>query len=726
MSTSKKLLINLFFNVISLILIIFISFYIANKNIDLLIKKDLETIGLSIDNLISIFEENDSKAWENNKFKEAIKKIKIGKSGYVYFVDEKGTITIHPTIEGKNLANEDFIKKIISDKNSGIIEYYTDVTKQDKIIFYKYIPKWNMWLVPGINKADYVENIFSEFFYNIVLLGILLVFVQIILYFIIARDITKNIDKFITYFKEFLDFITYKQNQIEKVEIVGNNEFSEMTREINLVIDKFDRRFKDDMKVIGESVLVFDKLKKGTYNIRIRSNTTNPMINTLKVTINETIDYLEKYMREIEKILLSYTSNDYKNRINISKDIANPSRLLKVMESVNTLGETLGNLAKQNLSNGEQLENNSIIMKSSMQKLAQKTNEQSASLEQTATAVEQISSITRNNTQNAQKMSSLGETVKSAAQTGYNLADKTTFSMDEINEKVSAINEAISIIDQIAFQTNILSLNAAVEAATAGEAGKGFAVVAQEVRNLANRSAQAASKIKSLVESANFEANEGKNIADNMIKGYEDLASKISQTKEIINSVTIFSKEQEIGIIQINDTISKIDSATQKNAKTALNIDNLSNEVSKLSNKLLQITSQSKIDDKYYEMVENIDLIKELSTYKNDHINFKKRYYKTLNNFSNIVIDNSESCNVGKWMISCENNNEIFVKNEKWKVLKQTHKDVHQKMQEYITQNANKIENKILRQIASQIEDATMKFFDSLNDILYLESKNKK
>ena len=77
-------------------------------------------------------------------------------------------------------------------------------------------------------------------------------------------------------------------------------------------------------------------------------------------------------------------------------------------------------------------------------------------------------------------------------------------------------------------------------------------------------------------------------------------------------------------------------------------------------------------------------------------------------------------------MISCENNNEIFVKNEKWKVLKQTHKDVHQKMQEYITKNANKIENKILRQIASQIEDATMKFFDSLNDILYLESKNKK
>ncbi|MCT7583163.1 methyl-accepting chemotaxis protein [Aliarcobacter butzleri] len=594
MSTSKKLLINLFFNVISLILIIFISFYIANKNINLLIKKDLENVALSIDSLISIFAENDSKGWQDNKFKEAIKKIKIGKSGYIYFVDDKGTLTIHPTIEGKNLANEDFIKKIISDKSSGIIEYYTDVTKQDKIIFYKYIPKWNMWLVPGINKADYLENIYSEFFYNIVLLGILLVFIQIILYFIIARGITKNIDKFITYFKEFLDFITYKQNQIEKVETNGNNEFSQMTHQINLVIDKFDGRFKDDMKVIGESVLIFDKLKKGIYNCRIRSNTTNPMINTLKVTINETIDYLETYMREIEKVLVSYTSNDYKNRINISKEIANPSRLLKVMESVNTLGEALGNVAKQNLSNGEQLENNSTIMKSSMQKLAQKTNEQSASLEQTATAVEQISSITRNNTQNAQKMSSLGETVKSAAQTGYNLADKTTFSMDEINEKVSAINEAISIIDQIAFQTNILSLNAAVEAATAGEAGKGFAVVAQEVRNLANKSSEAANEIKVLVESATLKANEGKVIAQEMQDGYKSLHSHITETLSIIEDVSIAAKEQMKGIEQVSHAIVTLNKITKENESETIQITSIAAEVSEMAYEVVEDAKNKK------------------------------------------------------------------------------------------------------------------------------------
>lgn len=583
MSTSKKLLINLLFNVISLILIIFISFYIANKNINLLIKKDLETIGLSIDNLTSIYANNDPKGWEKEEFKEAIKKIKIGKSGYVYFVDEKGTITIHPTIEGKNLVNEDFIKKIISDKNSGIIEYYTDVTKQDKIIFYKYIPEWNMWVVPGINKADYVDAINFEFFYKIILLGIILILIQITVYFIIARGITKNIAKFISYFKEFLNFVTYKQNRIEKVEIKGNNEFSQMTHQINLVVDKFDSRFKDDMKVIGESVLIFDKLKKGIYNCRIKSNTTNPMINTLKVTINETIDFLEKYMEDIENVLISYTSNDYKNRINISKEIANPSRLLKVMESVNTLGETLGSLARQNLSNGEQLENNATTMKSSMQKLAQKVNEQSTSLEQTSIAVEEISSITRNNTQNAQKMSSLGEIVKLATETGYNLANKTTLSMDEINEKVSAINDAISIIDQIAFQTNILSLNAAVEAATAGEAGKGFAVVAAEVRNLANKSAEAANEIKVLVELATSKANEGKDIAQEMQSGYKSLHTHITETLNIIQDVSLAAKEQMKGIEQVSDTIVTLNKITKENESETIQITSIATEVSAMA-----------------------------------------------------------------------------------------------------------------------------------------------
>ncbi|MCG3704759.1 methyl-accepting chemotaxis protein [Aliarcobacter butzleri] len=552
---------------------------------------------------------------------------------------------------------------------------------------------------------------------------IILIFAVIIL---MTSKVSKSIKKFENNLTQFFSYSMREKDEIYLDRLEGKDEFALMTKNMNTQVEKIEKIIENDKKVILEITDIMEKVNNGFFEYSIKTKASTKELQTLVEIINKMIDRTRLKINSLNMLLNSYTQGDYKFKLDEQHTRGMYGDFGILCNSTVLLGQSSSELIAMITNAGVELEKNTKILTNSSNELAVLSSEQANSLKQSSVALEQITANIKNNNENMGQMLKISDELNSSAIEGNKSANQTFVSMDEISKKVNAINEAIIVIDQIAFQTNILSLNAAVEAATAGEAGKGFAVVAQEVRNLANRSAQAASKIKSLVESANFEANEGKNIADNMIKGYEDLASKISQTKEIINSVTIFSKEQEIGIIQINDTISKIDSATQKNAKTALNIDNLSNEVSKLSNKLLQITSQSKIDDKYYEMVENINLIKELSTYKNDHINFKKRYYKTLNNFTNIVIDNSESCNIGKWMISCENNNEIFVKNEKWKVLKQTHKDVHQKMQEYITQNANKIENKILRQIASQIEDATMKFFDSLNDILYLESKNKK
>merc|ERR1711879_268887 len=183
--------------------------------------------------------------------------------------------------------------------------------------------------------------------------------------------------------------------------------------------------------------------------------------------------------------------------------------------------------------------------------------------------IEGISTIIKENTNTAQKMSVFGEEVKSSIDTGKNLALKTVTAMEEINESTNAVHQALDMIDQIAFQTNILSLNAAVEAATAGEAGKGFAVVAQEVRNLASRSAQAAKDIKAIVESATTKANEGKDIADNMINGYANLSKNINETTQLIEQVVVSSKEQESGILQINSNISQIDTFTKKNEEVA-------------------------------------------------------------------------------------------------------------------------------------------------------------
>ncbi|WP_404798998.1 methyl-accepting chemotaxis protein [Arcobacter porcinus] len=191
-------------------------------------------------------------------------------------------------------------------------------------------------------------------------------------------------------------------------------------------------------------------------------------------------------------------------------------------------------------------------------------------------------------------MVELGKNVKNSVLNGQDLAQKTVFSMDEIDNKVKAINSAITIIDQIAFQTNILSLNAAVEAATAGEAGKGFAVVAQEVRNLANKSADAAKEIKILVEDANLKASDGKNISETMIEDYNNLNNIISKTIKIIEDVNKASQEQVLGMEQINNNISLLDKTTQENAEKSNLTLKFTKDIEDLAKKLVENANSKK------------------------------------------------------------------------------------------------------------------------------------
>jgi methyl-accepting chemotaxis protein len=245
------------------------------------------------------------------------------------------------------------------------------------------------------------------------------------------------------------------------------------------------------------------------------------------------------------------------------------NNLGEAANGLNNLANVINEMLVENKANGLTLDKGSNLLLANVDKLNQSSNEAAASLEETAAALEEITANIRNNTQNIAKMASNSTNVTTSVSNGEKLANQTTVAMDEINEQVKSINEAISVIDQIAFQTNILSLNAAVEAATAGEAGKGFAVVAQEVRNLASRSAEAAKEIKTLVENATSKANEGKNIAGNMIKGYKELNQNIQETINLISDIEMSSKEQQTGIEQINSAVNQLDQQTQQNAMVA-------------------------------------------------------------------------------------------------------------------------------------------------------------
>ena len=404
------------------------------------------------------------------------------------------------------------------------------------------------------------------------------------------RDL-EEIDK---YFQQLIEFLSYEKSEFEYVESTGNKKVDDMFKNWNQQIKKFDKRTKDDMRVLGEIVLTADKVEQGIYKCRIKGDSDNPTISTLRNTLNKMLTSIDDATTRILRVVNSYTNDDFTDYIKVVDNYKDDMKLL--MESINLLGKELGNSAKNNFQNGETLENSASTMTNSMNNLAEKANEQAASLEETAAALEEITSITRNNTQNATKMATLGQVVKKSVQTGEELASKTASSMDEINEKVKAINSAITVIDQIAFQTNILSLNAAVEAATAGEAGKGFAVVAQEVRNLANRSAEAAKEIKNLVEEANIKTNDGKLISSDMIEGYKELNKNISETINIIEDVSAASKEQMLGIEQINQTVNMLDRVTQENAFESNQIKEISQSVSTLAYELLTDAKSKKFN----------------------------------------------------------------------------------------------------------------------------------
>ncbi|AXX90405.1 methyl-accepting chemotaxis protein [Arcobacter suis] len=419
----------------------------------------------------------------------------------------------------------------------------------------------------------------------IIILNIVFGFLMAILGLLFSQSIVNGLINFTNSFDEFLKFLSLKNNKYVPILVTGNDEISELHKKLNSVSIGFDDTLKADMKVLGEIVITMDRVEQGIYSCRIKSKTTNPMIMTLRNTINKMLDEVNEDMTNLVNLLESYSKDDFKNQITIHKNIK--GEMLKVLTSINSLGKTLSSNAQKDLNNGQILAQNSITMAQSVNSLAIKANEQAASLEQTAAALEQITSITRNTAQNAQKMSQLGNIVKGAVSGGQKLANQTATSMDDINQEVTSINEAITIIDQIAFQTNILSLNAAVEAATAGEAGKGFAVVAAEVRNLANRSADAAREIKNIVLKATQKANEGKNISDMMIKGYEELNTNITQTIEIIQDVSISSNEQMQGIEQINAMVTLLDQVTQENAIQVNNVATISTQTQKMAEELV-------------------------------------------------------------------------------------------------------------------------------------------
>jgi len=533
-----------------------------------------------------------------NKISELISSIQVKETGYAFLLSQGGKTISHPIkkLIGKNIKDvvkDKEVLKLPSYIKSNKPHSFETISKKDALSHFYMKPfefgKSGIFLGLGIvvPEEEALKDAIEVRWFSIIagIIGFIIIAIAIA---VNTRTLTRNLDNISNGLKGFFAYLNKESHTSTLIQKENEDEFGMMADMINQNISKTKVLIQQDEALIEDVKRVVNEVKKGYIKQEVSSHTTNESLEELKHIFNEMLTVISNNVcddiNKIEKVLEKYKELDFTSRIKNSN--------AKTSNGLNTLADIINEMLVENKSNGLTLENSSTELLKNVDILNRNSNEAAAALEETAAALEEITSNISHNNENVVKMAEYASTLNQSSTQGEQLASKTTESMDEINNEVTAIKESITVIDQIAFQTNILSLNAAVEAATAGEAGKGFAVVAQEVRNLASRSAEAANEIKTLVENATNKANNGKEIADKMIHGYEDLNNTITQTIELISDVETASKEQQMGIEQINDAINSLDKQTQQNAMIASQTKNVALQTDNIAKLVVQSANE--------------------------------------------------------------------------------------------------------------------------------------
>ena len=564
--------------------------------------------------------------------KEALKtvaKLRYGKDGYFWVNDGDAKMIMHPlkpSLNGKDLSgaqdpNGKYLfkemAKMGNEKGQGLVKYVWDKPgskePQQKFSFVQKFGPWNWIIGTGAYVSEIEDNVkmmiektnedINDFIISITI-GSLLVLVVLIFasVFIAKKTILEPLEKFEMGLLDFFKYLNRESSSVTLLDESSKDELGKMAKVVNENIEITKAGVEEDREFIDETITVLTEFEQGDLCQRITANVENPALMELKKVLDSMGNQMENNIGNVLDILEQYTNYNYMNKVDNSHV---KNELLSLANGVNSLGDSITRMLVRNKEVGLSLNDSSDTLLANVDVLNQSSNEAAASLEETAAALEEITSTISNNNTSVGEMAQFANKVVASVEDGNKLANQTTKSMDEINEKVTAITDAIGVIDQIAFQTNILSLNAAVEAATAGEAGKGFAVVAQEVRNLASRSAEAAKEIKGLVENANAKTLEGKSAADKMIHGYSDLHENINSTITLIKHVEQASIEQQGGIEQINDAVTHQDRQTQQIASASNETYDIAMNSAKISKEIVADVDKKEFIGKGNVQVEN-------------------------------------------------------------------------------------------------------------------------
>lgn len=363
---------------------------------------------------------------------------------------------------------------------------------------------------------------------------------------------------------DLIDETTALANAAQEGRLEYRSDTSRFEGGFENILKSFNSAYHNMAKPINEISDVMEQISSGNLSAKVDGNYKGAF-GKLSDVVNNTAGTINGIAGKISFVLTNIAGGnlDLEKVEDYQGDFESiSSGLNNIIDSLNELMSSISNTADQVASGAKQVSGGS-------QNLSHGATEQASSVEELTSSISEISSQTKNNAQNANEANKLAKATKENAVLGNSRMNEMLKAMNDINESSANISKIIKVIDDIAFQTNILSLNAAVEAARAGQYGKGFAVVAEEVRNLAARSANAANDTTNLIEGSISKIGSGTQIANETAAALSNIVSDVDKVTNLVSDIAAASNEQATGISQIDKGVEVVSNVVQTNSATA-------------------------------------------------------------------------------------------------------------------------------------------------------------
>jgi len=331
----------------------------------------------------------------------------------------------------------------------------------------------------------------------------------------------------------------------------------------------------------------------GDFTGRIGKDYQNDDLNRFAGSVNELVDSIDSAVAEVRRVIAALADAD----LSQSMEGQFQGAFAELQQNVNTTMLTL-RLTMQNVRGAAgTIKESSAELSYAANDLSKRTEQQAAALEETAAALDEITATVRASSSRANEARDMvRETKESAGKSGAIVRDAVS-AMSRIEGSSSRISQIIGVIDEIAFQTNLLALNAGVEAARAGEAGRGFAVVAQEVRELAQRSANAAKEIKTLISASASEVEGGVSLVRATGDALLEIEKLVLRVNDHVESIATAAREQATALAEINTSVNQMDQMTQKNAAMVEETTAASETLAEESRQLQTLLARFKLEE---------------------------------------------------------------------------------------------------------------------------------